>query len=405
MRQCENCKILCLALLILAFLAHNWFLSTESIKLLNKMRERNLSLGWSMNDTENSFMSNSSASISSIFPSTSSPLPVMTLAKTVHGSLVEKLPLPPVDFQTQHQLKLADSSTPSNSPTPWVNFSLTASSSSSSGVGNMNETQFTVIVLSMDRVMAFQRLLKSLEVAEYNGDKVHLVIKVDYSVKNRHVVDYARSFEFSHGPKTVEVASNHMGLRESWFNAWMPRDIDAHSIVLEDDVELSSKWYIWLKEAWKKYGHRDDLAGISLQRQTLIPQKPTVMREIVNGHEVFLYPLLGSIGFSPHPKHWIAFMNWIGSINVDTFDVFVPGLVTSDWWKIVNKRSMWTQHFIYFCIKHSLYTMYINLPKGETLCAHHREKGEHYGASVGRDFPLAKDVALKFQEVSCCYSF
>ena len=87
------------------------------------------------------------------------------------------------------------------------------------------------------------------------------------------------------------------------------------------DVTGMTLWYLWLKNAWQAYGSRQDLAGISLQRQTLVPRKPSKHMEIVNDYKPFLYALVGSIGFSPHWKQWRAFLHWTQSVDMSTADV------------------------------------------------------------------------------------
>ena len=72
------------------------------------------------------------------------------------------------------------------------------------------------------------------------------------------------------------------------------------------------------------------------------------------------------------------------------------GFVTSDWWKDQNKTHLWSQYFIYFCHKHEIYTLYINLPNGTTLAADMREEGLHFDGSQGADFPVAENVSFNF---------
>ena len=262
-----------------------------------------------------------------------------------------------------------------------------------------------LIVLTMNRKNSLHRLLNSLEAANYGTDTVALSIMVDHAPGNGPVIKLAEEFSFTHGPKVVQIAPSNLGLAKSWFESWYPPRDSSRAIILEDDVEVSPKWYQWVKSAWNAYEHRQDIAGISLQRQTLVPQEPSKTAEIVNRHEPFLYSLVGSIGFSPHPVQWRKFMDWLRSIDLETFDVSTPGLVTSRWWKVTNKRHMWTQHFIYFCKKFDLYTLYINLPEKETLGAHWREKGEHYGSRGGRDFVLAQKVEMEFPKKLAKYGW
>ena len=254
---------------------------------------------------------------------------------------------------------------------------------------------FQLHILTMNRAKSLQRLLDSLEQTDYANDRVELHIHIDKSDDNRECIQVAESFVFSHGDVSIEVAEQNNGLRNAWFRAWSPQE-NERAIILEDDIEVSPQWYVWLKKAWEAYSKRDDLAGISLQRQTLVPQKPRKQMEIVNNHKPFLYRLVGSIGFSPHWKQWRAFLNWIHSVDTTTVDVKTPGLITSDWLDNLDRRHMWTQYFIWFCKQHDLYTLYVNLPEQKTLAAHMREKGKHFDKTEGRDFALATKVSMDF---------
>ena len=254
----------------------------------------------------------------------------------------------------------------------------------------------TVVVLTMNRVHSLSRLLNSLESADYGTDPVALEIKIDYSSESEHTAAVANAFRFSHGPKKVSVSNQNKGLALSWFDAWTPHDETSLGIILEDDVEVAPAWYKWVKGAWGAYLHRKDIGGVTLQRQVLIPVRPPIQREIVNNHEPFLYSLVGSIGFAPHPAWWIKFTNWIRSVNFRTVYVGTPELITSHWWKHSNRKHMWTQHFIHFSKTHDLSTLYINLPEKQTLGAHWREKGKHFGSTLGRDYPLATNQKVEF---------
>lgn len=152
--------------------------------------------------------------------------------------------------------------------------------------------------------------------------------------------------------KIVEVSPVSKGLRPAQFDAFIPTNTIDHAIIIEDDLEVSPHWYLWLREAWKAYGHRDDINGISLCRQAMVPHKSVgnINKEIVNNHQPFLFVMLGSHGFSPDPRRWRQFLDWINYINLETFDVSRPGLVTSEWWRSTDKRHMWEQHFIYLLI-------------------------------------------------------
>ena len=253
------------------------------------------------------------------------------------------------------------------------------------------QTPFRVIVLTKNRPRSLYRTLQSIKHATYNNkdDPISVTIHIDGT--HQDTLRVATRFQW---PDKTIVSTQTGSLRAAWLHAW-PHP-QGHAIILEDDVELSPAWYTWLSQAWDTYGDRTDIAGISLQRQTLIPQNPHKTMEIVNDHLPFLYKLVGSIGFSPHPQRWQQFLDWVAAKNLDTFDAYVPNLITSDWYTSLDKSSMWTQLFIRFCEEHTLYTLYINLPDNTTLAAHWREKGEHFNGHEGRDFALAQTMLLQF---------
>ena len=66
--------------------------------------------------------------------------------------------------------------------------------------------------------------------------------------------------------------------------AWRVPNGDA--IILEDAIELSPHWYTWLKAAWASYDSVKIMAGMSLQRRTLIPMKPSKSQDLVQYKEV-----------------------------------------------------------------------------------------------------------------------
>jgi FkbM family methyltransferase len=268
---------------------------------------------------------------------------------------------------------------------------------------------FDIICLTMNRVKSLQRLLDSIEASSYDNETVRLIIKIDLDQSNatdKATKELAESFNFSHGPKQVSVATVHQGLRAAWLNAWKPNGSNSGcAIILEDDVEVSPIWYKYVRGAWAVYQSNPVVGGISLNRQQLVPDKKSADKEIVNRHKPFLYKLVGSQGFSPNPIIWAKFLKWVDSIDLGSFQANVPGLVTSDWYKQMEKASMWTQLFIYFCNEHELYILYVNLPSRQTLAAHWREKGEHFKTTGGRDFELAINVSLHFPKKPAKYGW
>ena len=156
---------------------------------------------------------------------------------------------------------------------------------------------FLIIVLAMDRVEALTNLLTSLENTNFLGQRVQLEIHFDKSPSGTEASRVAEEFIFSHGPKKIFVSSVQKGLANSWYTAYEGGPDDRPFIILEDDIVLSPHWFLWCSQMLERYHTRPDLAGISLQRQTLIPKLPSHSFVIVNNRLPYLYALVGSIGF------------------------------------------------------------------------------------------------------------
>jgi hypothetical protein len=248
-----------------------------------------------------------------------------------------------------------------------------------------------IVVLTRSRLSALRHLLHDIQQTNFCGSEVYLDIHVDGFAEDKLVLavkKYVDNFVFKHGSTDVFATEHSVGLAGAWFGSCRSLPTNTMCVIFEDDIALSPLWHSWLMNAWDVYAHRDDIAGVSLQRQTLVPLKPFIGEENVGESDsTFLYPLVGSIGFSPHPIVWNNFLTWIANLD-SNYDVSVPDLITSDWWNKLDKRHMWTQHFIHYCLKHDLYTLYMNLPRDQTVAAHLHLKGQ--------DFKIAQTIQMNF---------
>ena len=155
--------------------------------------------------------------------------------------------------------------------------------------------QFTLIIkiLSFTRADSLERLLRSLTAADYGSDRVHLDISIDRpaqpqaaaaaynasvyeAAREAHgrVVDLSSRFSWPHGTKQWRIHDSHVGLVGQWLSAWTPaaHDDSTFVLMLEDDMEVSSVYYQWLKAAICRYYFDPQqfdphLYGISLQNQ------------------------------------------------------------------------------------------------------------------------------------------
>ena len=149
-------------------------------------------------------------------------------------------------------------------------------------------------------------------------------------------------------------------------------------------VQVSPHWYRWLVNMWLAYGGRQDLAGISLQKQTVSVVNENFKVNIAGMVDtpVFLYELSGiggAIGVSPHPVHWDLFISRHGS----QMRTCPPALACSD-------PDIWEPWWFYYTAQARLFTLYLAHPL--TVATQHREKGVHEkGNDTKQDFDFIKD--------------
>lgn len=246
-------------------------------------------------------------------------------------------------------------------------------------------------ILTWRRAKPLARLLTSLTQADYEGDTVSLVFHIDGNC-SEDVLRTAQNFKFVAGTTKIVRKKTNEGLGQAWFDAWEPNCVEQpeswgglapsgssgvavlrtiaerlgdflgfsssrsrqppeeyspaprfdcdFALILEDDTSVSPLFYRWLKRVWTQYYFTvSDLAGVSLQRQMLIPFREAEQRafHIKNNHDPFLFKMVGTIGFSPHPRVWAGFRKWILRTNWKKEDVAIPHLVTTDWWRTFEK--------------------------------------------------------------------
>lgn len=267
----------------------------------------------------------------------------------------------------------------------------------------VNKSQFDlrIIVITYNRAASLLRLLKSINNAEYYSDKIKLEVWVDISKegkKDNATINTAYEFEFKHGSYDVHVREKHAGIYGQWLTSWKPVKQSAEvSVILEDDLTVSPYFYKYLKLVHRKYDSHPEINGYALQGVSIkhhVHDMSTL--EGPPGSLVFLYPVLGTWGFSPVTDKWIGFLDWFYSLrNMSDVNPDIPNNIASEWYNMFLKEgkadTMWEIWHIYHAWQNNLYTLYSNFPGHAGLSNSHREAGLHYGSSAGASNKLLEE--------------
>ncbi|GAB2233692.1 hypothetical protein Droror1_Dr00002921 [Drosera rotundifolia] len=270
-----------------------------------------------------------------------------------------------------------------------------------------NKMRISINIITQNRVHSLRRLLKSLTDAYYLGDDVPISFNVDCKV-DEDTLREVGNFSWPHGTKTLRRRIIQGGLIRAVSESWYPASDDDYGLLLEDDIEVSPYYYLWIKYALLSY-HYDpqvslpELTSISLYTPRLVevvkerPKwNPSEAFKKIHPHTPYLHQLPCSWGALFFPKHWREFyvyMNMRFTENAKENPVQIPKSRTNGW------QASWKKFLIDMMYLRGYVSLYPNFPNQASFSTNHMEPGAHIAAKDNvlrhdkRDFevPLLKD--------------
>lgn len=277
---------------------------------------------------------------------------------------------------------------------------------------NWNRMQISVNIITQNRAVSLQRLLRSLQNAFYVGDQVPLSFNMDSKV-DEETLKVVSNFQWPHGPKTIRRRIIQGGLIRAVSESWYPSSDDDYGLLLEDDIEVSPYYYLWIKYALLAY-HYDpqvslpELSSISLYTPRLVEvvkERPkwnaTDFFKRIHPNTPYLHQLPCSWGAVFFPKHWrefYAYMNMRFTEDAKQNPVQIPKSRTNGW------QASWKKFLIDMMYLRGYVSLYPNFPNQMSFSTNHMEPGAHISAKDNvlkhnkADFevPLMKDDFTRF---------
>ncbi len=208
-----------------------------------------------------------------------------------------------------------------------------------------------IIIIGYKRRDSIERLLRSLERANYDGDTVDLVFSIDNS-GTRIVEECAEEYEWKHGKKIIRTFPQHQGLRKHILSCGNYFSEYDWLIVLEDDLIVSPNFYQFARQAVEFYQNDDRIAGISLysHKRNVLANRVFVPQD--SRYDVFFQQYAQSWGQVWMKDAWQKFMNWYSeheneSLESDNFPQ-----------RISNWSSSWLKYHIKYCVETNRYFVY-----------------------------------------------
>ncbi|KAL9143524.1 hypothetical protein ABFS82_14G242400 [Erythranthe guttata] len=253
---------------------------------------------------------------------------------------------------------------------------------------NWNKMRLSVSIITQNRASSLRRLLKSLSDAYYLGDEVPIIFNMDSKV-DEATLKLVNSFEWPHGPKVLRRRIIQGGLIRAVSESWYPSTDDDFGLLLEDDIEVSPYYYLWVKYVLLAY-HYDpqvslpELSSISLYTPRLVEvvkERPkwnaTEYFKQIHPNTPYLHQLPCSWGAVFFPKHWREFyvyMNMRFTEDAKQNPVQIPKSRTNGW------QASWKKFLIDMMYLRGYVSLYPNFPEQASFSTNHMEPGAHISA-------------------------
>ncbi|KAI4308228.1 hypothetical protein L6164_031325 [Bauhinia variegata] len=270
---------------------------------------------------------------------------------------------------------------------------------------------FIIKVLAFNRLDSLSRCLRSLSRADYLDDRVNLHVYIDrFKLENgstsldqkldesHRILEFVDGFDWKFGDKLLHYRTGNVGLQAQWLEAWWPSSDDEFAFIVEDDLEVSSLYYQFVKSLivnfyYNASNYSPSIYGASLQRPRFVPGKHGNKMQLDNKTRLFLYQLVGTWGQILFPKPWKEFRLWYDKNKAKGIKPILEGMVTTGWYKKMGER-IWTPWFIKFIHSHGYFNIYTNFLRERALSVSHRDAGVNYGKTAGPDSQLLDESSL-----------
>lgn len=259
----------------------------------------------------------------------------------------------------------------------------------STALKNWNRMRISINVITQNRPVSLQRLLKSLTEAYYLGDEISLSFNMDSKV-DAETLKVVSSLNWPHGTKHLRRRIIQGGLIRAVSESWYPSSDDDYGLLLEDDIEVSPYYYLWIKYALLAY-HYDpqvslpELNSIALYSPRLIEvvkERPrwnaTDFFKELHPNTPYLHQLPCSWGALFFPKHWREFYTYMGmryTEDAKKNPVQIPRSRTNGW------QASWKKFLIDMMYLRGYVSLYPNFPNQTSFSTNHMEPGAHINAS------------------------
>lgn len=100
---------------------------------------------------------------------------------------------------------------------------------------------------------------------------------MDQKLNESHrILEFVDGFDWKFGEKLVHYRTTNVGLQAQWLEAWWPSSDNEFAFIVEDDLEVSTLYYEFVKNLivnfyYNASNYSPSAYGASLQRPRFVP--------------------------------------------------------------------------------------------------------------------------------------
>ena len=255
-----------------------------------------------------------------------------------------------------------------------------------------NRYKLNVVIISNNRIEALKRLCNSL-LASHVHERLDMSLTFNLEASSStELVNYAESFEWDRGHKTVRKRILQGGLIRAVTEAWYPSTSDEYGLFLEDDIEVSpffTDWIVYAMDMYHAHEFLDQrLVGISLYTPRITETymvngtKPPFdgnllsMEHFGDSQVPLLMQTPCSWGAIYFPRHWRDFLSYLQTrISTPSAQFLIDESRTNGW------KASWKRFLFEYLWAKGCYLLYPNFDGQLSFSTNHMEGGIHIGTA------------------------
>ena len=269
------------------------------------------------------------------------------------------------------------------------------------GTGNSMSSNSlpAIVVVGYNRPDSLQRLLDSLNLANYQFDNIDLVISLDFCSGSLGGLTrkVAESFNWHHGTKRLILQPINIGLRKHVLACGDLTESYGAIILLEDDLSVGPDFYQFAKDALEFSGQQQSIGGVSLYNHQTNFLNHLPFEPIFDGYDNFYLQIASSWGQAWSRAQWTSFRSWYEEVEKSEHDNLASGTVPDG---TVPKAVMnwpptsWLKYFIRYLVATDKFFLYPH----HSQTTNHSDSGTHIDKPNNRwQVPLAmRNNSLRF---------